>query len=379
MYVVNFLQEVSVKKYNIALLPGDGVGPEVIKEAEKVLKATQKLNGGFEIDIQEYYVGNKRFLELGEVLPEQTFQDCKKADAILMGAIGLPHAGMKPVLDKNGTEVTGHLMFKLRFDLELFAGVRPIKSYPGVPSALSGKDRKIDLIIIRESTEGLFSSYGGGGYVNDVCAYDTQIITRKGTERVSKWGFEMALDRPGRPLDGKKLVTCTHKGNVFRSFSFMTQIFNEIAEQYEGRVFSETTMIDALTLLMTQSPENYDIIIAENAHGDIISDMAAAYIGGMGMAPSGDIGYNHGLFQPSHGTAPTIAGKSIVNPTATIMSAQMMLEWLAKKNDDTALAAAAQSISNAVHQTFAQGIRTVDVSGKASTVEFGDSVVKNLK
>jgi len=366
-----------MRKYNIALLPGDGVGPEVVKEGEKVLRAVSKVVG-LELDFQEYYVGNQRYLELGEVLPEQTFQDCKAADAILMGAIGLPRAGMKPVTDKHGTEVTGHLMFKLRFDLDLFAGVRPIKSFPGVPSALAGKDRKIDLIILRESTEGLFSSYGGGGVVNDACAYDTQIITRKGTERAARYCFELALGRNGRPADGKKLVTCTHKGNVFRSFAYMTKIFNEVAEEYKGSVDSELCMIDALTLLMTQRPENYDIILAENMHGDIISDMAAAYVGGMGMAPSGDIGYEHGLFQPSHGSAPTIAGKGLANPTGTILSAKMMLAWLGRRYDDAALTQAAQLIDDAVYQTFLEGVRTSDVAGSASTSMFGDTVVKHL-
>lgn len=365
-------------KYNIALLPGDGVGPEVVREAKKVLEAVEKKYDDFELDFQEYYVGNKRYLELGEVLPEETFQDCKKADAILMGAIGIPHAGMPPVLDKKGTEVTGHLMFKLRFDLELFAGVRPLKSFPNVPSALAGKDRKIDLIILRESTEGLFSSYGGGGVVNDACAYDTQIITRKGTERVSRYAFELAKGRSGRPYDGKKLVTCTHKGNVFRSFAYMTRIFNEIAKEYEGEVSSETTMIDALSLLMTQAPEKYDVVLAENMHGDIISDLAASYVGGMGMAPSGDIGYDHGLFQPSHGTAPSLAGKGIVNPTATILSGKMMLDWLGKKNGDQSLIAAAKAIDDAVYRVFEKGIMTSDVGGYASTETFGNSVVEEI-
>lgn len=368
-----------MKKYHIALLGGDGVGPEVVKEAEKVLRAVEKINSGFELDFQEYYVGVQRYIEHGEVLPEQTFQECKAADAIILGAVGMPRADMDFVT-KNGTEVSGHLMFKMRFGLDLFAGVRPIKSYPGVPSALSGTDRRIDFVILRESTEGLFASVNGGGYVNDVCAYDTQIITRKGTERVSKFAFQLALGRDGRVSDGKKIVTCTHKGNVFRSFSYMTQIFNEVAEQYKDQVSSETTMIDALTLLMTQYPENYDVILAENAHGDIISDMAAAYIGGMGMAPSGDIGHEHGMFQPSHGTAPTIAGKGVVNPTATILSAKMMLEWLAQRNDnDDALLAAAKSIDDAVYETFIQGIRTKDIGGLSSTSEFGDAVVRNLK
>lgn len=368
-----------MKKYNIALLPGDGVGPEVIKETERVLRAVEDVVNGFELDIQEYYVGNQRYLELGEVLPESTFQDCKAADAILMGAVGQPRAGMKPVTDKHGTEVTGHLMFKIRFDLGLYAGVRPIKSYPGCPSALRGENRNIDLVIFRESVEGLFSSYGGGGVVRDVCAYDTQIITRIGTEKAAKYCFEMALRRNGRVLDGKKLVTCAHKGNVFRSFAFMQKVFGEVAKQYEGRVDADYAMIDALTLWMTQEPERFDIILAENMHGDIISDLAASYVGGMGMAPSGDIGDDHAMFQPSHGTAPTIAGMGIVNPTATILSGKMMLEWLGNRFQDDAMLAAGKMVDDALYNTFASGYRTSDVGGKASTKEFTDEVINQVK
>lgn len=368
-----------MKTYKIALLPGDGVGPEVIREAERVLRAVEDVTKGFSLDIQEYYVGNQRYLELGEVLPEETFQDCRAADAILMGAVGIPKAGMETVTDKSGTEVTGHLMFKIRFDLGLYAGVRPIKSYPNCKSALAGHNRKIDFVVFRESVEGLFASYGGGGVVRDVCAFDTQIITRVGTELAAKYCFEMALKRSGRVLDGKKLVTCAHKGNVFRSFAFMKKVFGEVAEQYEGRVAADYAMIDALTLWMTQQPEQFDVILAENAHGDIISDLGASYVGGMGMAPSGDIGEEHAMFQPAHGTAPTIAGQNIVNPTGTILSGKMMLEWLADRAGDEALRKGAKLIDDAVYNTFASGCLTVDVGGTAKTSEFGDEVVSQIK
>ena len=367
-----------MKKYNIALWPGDGVGPEVIAQGRRVLEAVQKSVGGFELDFQEYFVGNQRYLELGEVLPEETYNDAKAADAIYMGSIGMPKGGMQQVTDKNGTEVTGHLMFKVRFGLGLYAGVRPIKSYPHARSALAGENRKIDFVILRESVEGLFSSYGGGGVVQDVCAYDTQIITRKGTENAARYCFELALDRNGRVSDGKKLVTCTHKANVFRSFAFMKKVFYEVAEEYKGRVEADDKIIDAITLLMTQRPEDFDVILAENAHGDIISDMAAAYIGGMGMAPSGDIGDDHAMFQPSHGTAPTIAGMNIVNPTATIMSGKMMLDWLGKRFSDDAVLAGAKLIDKAVYNVFDAGTMTSDVGGTASTTEFGDAVVQEV-
>ena len=368
-----------MKNYKIALLPGDGVGPEVIAQGKRVLESVENVVSDFKLDFQEYYVGNRRYLETGEVLPKETYDDCEAADAIYMGAIGLPGAEFTQISEKSGTEVTGQLMFGLRFGLGLYAGVRPIKSYPNAKSALCGKNRKIDFVIFRESCEGLFSSYGGGGVVQDVCAYDTQIITRKGTEQAAKYCFEMALDRNGRVQDGKKLVTCTHKGNVFRSFAFMKKVFYEVAEQYKGRVEANDKMIDAITLLMTQYPEQFDVILAENAHGDIISDLGASYIGGMGMAPSGDIGDDHAMFQPSHGTAPTIAGKNIVNPTATILSGRMMLEWLGKRYQDDSLKKGAEILEQAVYNTFDAGIMTGDVGGTASTSEFSDSVISQIE
>jgi 3-isopropylmalate dehydrogenase len=368
-----------MKKYNIALLPGDGVGPEVVKETERVLRATESVLDGFQLDMQEYSIGSLEYLKNGEVLPEKTFQDCKAADAILLGAAGIPIGHTEIVRDKNGTEVTGQFMFKMRFDLGLYAGVRPIKSYPNCLSALCGENRKIDFVIFRESVEGLFSSYGGGGVVRDQVAFDTQIITRVGTELAAKYCFEMALKRNGRVLDGKKMVTCAHKGNVFRSFAFMTKVFGEVAKEYEGRVTADYAMIDALTLWMTQQPERFDVILSENAHGDIISDLAASYIGGMGMAPSGDIGEEHAMFQPSHGTAPTIAGKGIVNPTATILSAKMMLDWLGDRAGDAAMHKGAKLIDDAVYETFESGCLTADVGGKASTKEFTDAVIANIK
>jgi 3-isopropylmalate dehydrogenase len=368
-----------MKNYKIALLPGDGVGQEVVKEAERILRAAEDILKAFRLDMQEYSIGSQEYLKSGEDLPQKTFEDCKAADAILLGAAGIPTGHTEIIRDKSGTEVTAQFMFKMRFALGLYAGVRPIKSFPGCTSALRGENRKIDFVIFRESVEGLFSSYGGGGVVRDTVAFDTQIITRAGTELAAKYCFEMALKRQGRVLDGKKIVTCAHKGNVFRSFAFMTKVFGEVAKKYEGRVTADYAMIDALTLWMTQEPERFDVILSENAHGDIISDLGAAYVGGMGMAPSGDIGEEHAMFQPAHGTAPTIAGKGIVNPTAAILSAKMMLDWLAERFKDEALHKAAQLIDTAVYKTFESGCRTSDVGGKSSTREFADAVINEIK
>ena len=367
-----------MKTYHIAALPGDGVGPEIIEAATKVLKMAEKINGGFELDFQSYSVGCTRYLIDKQVISDDVYRACGDADAIFMGSMGMNKPG-EMILNEKGTEVNGaDGMFKLRFGFQLYAGVRPIKTYHGVPGALCKHDN-IDFVILRESTEGLFASVGGGVCLNDELAVDTQIITRRGSERVHKYAFETAAARNGRPKDGKRLVTCAHKGNNLVSFSFFKKIFEETARGYADKIQSEDTMIDALTLLMTQFPENYDVIVAENSHGDIISDLAAAYIGGLGMAPSGDIGDDTAMFQPAHGTAPSIAGKNIVNPTATILSGRMMLEWLGNKHADPALAQAAAMIENAVENTFRAGLKTQDVGGKSSTGEFADEVIRQLK
>ena len=359
--------------FNIANLPGDGIGPEVLQEGVKVLQAVENLVGGFELVFQDYAVGANAYLKTKTALSESVFQECKKADAIYMGAIGIPG-----VVDSHGTEVTGHVMFKIRFDLDLFAGVRPIKLYPGIKSGLADK-KNIDFVILRENCEGLFASYGGGTFTTNDVATDTMVITRKGSERLFDYAFELALKRNGRLLDQKRMVTCSAKWNVFRSFAFFKDIFNEIAKKYEGRVLPDYAIIDALTLWMVQTPENFDVIVTENMFGDIISDMAAGFIGGMGMAPSGDIGFDHAMFQPSHGTAPTIAGKNIANPIAAILSGKMMLDWISERNNNASMKLAANLIEKAIENTLKNGIKTTDIGGTASTVQFGDSVVKSLE
>lgn len=365
-----------MKNYNIVLLPGDGVGPEVTEEAVRVLMAAQEAVDGFKLDMQTLLVGCGQYEKTGAAITEEDYQICQEADAIFMGAMG-QNSPDHMTLDKNGTEVSGHVMFKLRFGLDLFAGVRPIKLYPGVPSALSGQDN-IDFVVLRESCEGLFASYGGGIYCRDYVATDTQVITRMGTEKVSKVAFDLAMSRNGRVRDGKKLVTLADKGNVFRSMAFMRKVFAEVAKGYDGRVEKQNLMIDALALLLVQHPEDFDIILFENMHGDIMSDMAAAFVGGMGMAPSGDIGLEHAMFQPAHGTAPAIAGQGIVNPTAAILSGKMMLEWLGGKHENREMKQAAEMIEKAVYETFLKGIRTTDVKGTAGTKEFTDEVIRQI-
>jgi 3-isopropylmalate dehydrogenase len=358
--------------YRIAVLPGDGIGPEVTREALKVLEAAEK-QYGFELNKELFDAGAERFLKMGVTMPEETFNHCKAADAILMGAIGLPEAR-----HPDGREVNGDVIFRLRFDLDLFAGVRPVKLYEGIESALRDVSRGIDYVIVRENVEGLYASRTGGCNVRGEVATDTIIMTRTGITKVCEFAFKLAQKRKGRPADGKSVVTCVDKANVLSSYAYFRSVYDEVAAGY-AEVERDYAYVDAMTLYQVLSPHQYDVVVAENMFGDIISDLSSATVGGLGMAPSGDIGYSHGLFQPSHGTAPTIAGKNIANPMATILSAGMMLEWLGDRHADRALSEAAEGIERAVQQVLAaSAVRTSDIGGRSGTSEVGDAVAGAL-
>lgn len=367
-----------MKSYKIAVMPADGVGPEVVEQSLRVLKAAEEIISGFECDIEKFDVGHAYYYKTGIFLPDETMKGLWDADAIILGSIGQPSADIPAARDEKGAELTGKAMFKIRFDLDLFAGVRPVKSYPNCPTVLKNQS-PLDFVILRENCEGLFASYGLGVVVGDRVATDTQIITREGSEKICEYGFKLAKDRHGRVKDGKSIVTLATKHNVLESFAFFRKIFFEVAAKYTDKIESECLHIDAMALLLLQHPEDYDVLVFENSHGDIFSDMCAALVGGMGMAPSGDIGYKHAMFQPSHGTAPTLAGKNVVNPTATILSVKMMLEWLSERFADKNLETAAKVIDMAVYKTFEDNIKTSDLGGNVSCSGFTDAVIGHMK
>ncbi|GHU09094.1 3-isopropylmalate dehydrogenase [Betaproteobacteria bacterium] len=358
--------------YKIACLPGDGVGPEVTAEGVKVLKVAQELSGAFSLEFENLVAGANLYQTTGEVFPDAAYETCKKADAIFLGAMGLPQ-----VTYPDGTEVQGSIIVRMRKEFNLFAGVRPIKLYPGVQSPLRNAD-KIDFVILRESSEGMFASFQAGAEVFDKVHVDSMVITREGTEKVCEWAFKTSQQRNGRPSDGKKVVTCVDKSNNFKGMAFWRKIYNEIAAKYPdiGRDYS---YVDAINIQLILHPQDYDVIVAENIYGDIISDMAGALVGSMGMCPSGDIGYDHGLFQPAHGSAPTLAGKNIVNPLATILSGGMMLDWLGDKHNNQEMKKMAVLIESAVEKALLAGNKTTDIGGTTSTSAMGDSVVTALK
>ncbi|MCC8189494.1 MAG: isocitrate/isopropylmalate dehydrogenase family protein [Planctomycetes bacterium] len=361
-----------MREFSIACLPGDGVGPEIIREGVRVLEAAQSLVGGFILQFTQYDAGAALYARTGVIFPTESYDACRAADAIFLGAMGLPD-----VVQADGTEVQGKIIVEMRKRFNLFAGVRPIKLYPGVVSPLRDATA-IDLVIMRESSEGLFASFQAGAEVYDKVFVDSMVITREGTEKICDFAFRYARRRSGRPADGRRVVTCVDKANNFRAMAFWRSIYNEVAEKYPD-IARDYAYVDAINVSLIQRPQDYDVIVVENIFGDIISDMAAALVGGMGMAPSGDIGLERGLFQPAHGSAPTIAGKNIVNPVATILSGGMMLDWLGDNHGLPTMTRAATLIEDAVAATLAAGCKTVDIGGDASTTAFGEAVVKAME
>lgn len=359
--------------YNIAVLPGDGVGPEVVREGVNVLRSAMVAVPELKLQFTEYEAGAELYQRTGVAMPAETFAACEAADAIFFGAVGHPDIRLP-----DGTEVHGEVMFKLRFDLDLYAGLRPIKLYPGVEGALR-KPKAIDYVILRENVEGLYAARGGGNLLRGEVATDTLIITRKGTERIVDYAFRLARKRQGRPTDGKRQVTCVDKANVLRSYAYFRRVYDEVASRYPD-VGRDYAYVDAMTLWQVLAPEQYDVVVAENMFGDIISDLAAGTIGGMGMAPSGDIGDEHAVFQPSHGTAPTIAGQGIANPIATILSGALMLDWLGERHGDPHAVEAGRRIEAAVERVLAEGrARPRDLGGNSSTGEVGEAICRAVE
>jgi 3-isopropylmalate dehydrogenase len=356
--------------YRIAQIGGDGIGPEVIGEAVRVLEAAQ--GDGLRFTFEQAEVGAALFQRTGEDLPRESVELCRAVDAILFGAAGLPD-----IRHADGTELTPQIT--LRMVLDLYAGMRPIKLYPGVPSPLAvPEEQRIDYVILRENTEGLFASLGGGSKVGEELAVDTLVITRKGTERVVRRAFETSRSRCGAPSDGVKRVTCVDKANVFRSYAFFRQVFQETARDYPD-VRTDLAYIDAMTMYVIQTPWRYDVVVLENMFGDILSDLGAATVGGLGMGPSGDIGDRYALFQPSHGSAPDIAGKGIANPIATILSAAMMCRWLGAQHRDPVVTRVSDRIDAAVARALTDPrARTRDIGGTATTRCCADAVIEAL-
>lgn len=349
-------------KFHIARFKGDGIGVDVTDATFAVVDAVHRRCGTFSLEVSDYAGGAKYYSEHGRDLEPGAEDAVARADAIFVGAIGLP-----TVRFPDGTEIAPHLRF--REMLQLYAGVRPVKAYPNVPPRLTdARASEIDLIVLRESTEGLFysaSTHRRETVCNDNEVQDVLRITRSTTEKLHDFAFKLASKR--RANGGKGLVTCVDKANVFRSMAFFRRIFDERADRHPD-VRVDYRYIDALALDLVRRPWEFDVLVMENMFGDIVSDLAAGLVGGMGMASCAEIGDAHGLFQPAHGSAPDIMGQDKANPIAAILSGALMLEYLSEKSGRPEIEEAASLIERALANGFAQGrLRPMEFGGDMGT------------
>jgi 3-isopropylmalate dehydrogenase len=360
----------TIQTLEIAVLPGDGIGPEVMTAALEVLNAVHATCGGPLLHCTTYDAGAQFYATSGVAIPDATFEACRRADAMLFGAMGWPD-----IRNTDGTEIMPQL--ELRMEFNLYAGVRPIRWFPGLPPVLTDeRARNIDFVLIREQTEGLFAARGNGRIENDSEAYDTMKITRAGTERVSEFSFRLAERRKARRKSG--LVTCVDKANVLTSMAFFRKIFYEVAAHHP-QIEANHSYVDAMAMTMLKRPWDLDVMVMENMYGDILSDLGAGLIGGLGMAPSGDVGDDHGLFQPVHGSAPDIAGQNKANPCAMFLSAAMMLDWLADRHNDPTLETSARVIEKAIEIALTSGNAVpMEYGGAAGTAALTKAVIAAL-
>lgn len=344
----------------IAVLPGDGIGVEVMAEAIRVLRAVEETTPGLRLTLDELPAGAGEYQRSGEG-PATTLAVCREADAILLGAMGWPG-----VCCAGGREIAPQL--DLREQLDLYCGLRPIRLFYAADTPLADRRAgEIDLVIVRENTEGLFSSRHARPAAGVDEVSDELRVSRRGSERLFRAAFRQAQQRRSK-------VTLVDKANVLPSMVLFRAVFDQIAIEFPT-VQTERMYVDAAALKLVQQPQAFDVLVTENMFGDILSDLAAGLVGGLGFAPSADVGDERAVFQPVHGTAHDIAGRGIANPLAMILSAAMMLEWLGVE----ACHSAASRIHAAVAATLQDPtLRTPDRGGRLTTRQMGDAVLSRL-
>ncbi len=372
--------------YNIALIPGDGIGAEIIREGRKVIEAAS-YKFGIEIKWNEYPFGAEHYLKTGELLPDSSLKEIEDMDAIYLGAVGDPR--VKPgILEKE-------ILLKARFYFDQYINLRPIRLYKGVPCPLKDKNPEdINFYVVRENTEDFYVGIGGRfktkthqdnlevlrklyktkikvGFnleQEEEIAYQIGLISKSGTQRVMKFAFELAKKKD------MKRVTSVDKANVLTNiYGLWRDVFKEISTQYPD-IETEFTFVDAITMWFVRKPEWFKIVVTPNMFGDIITDLGAMIQGGLGIAAGGNINPEGiSMFEPIHGSAPKYKDKSIANPTATILAGAMMLDCLGESK-------VAKAIEDAVEKVLSEGkVRSRDLGGDSSTVEVGDEVVRKLK
>jgi 3-isopropylmalate dehydrogenase len=361
------------RSYKISVLPGDGIGREVILEVRKVMEEVVGPVDDLDLEFHEFECGGEYYLKTGREWSEEAEDFTKtEADAILLGGIGAKGPDGNTVRRADGNLAGYSVVIGLRQELDLYANIRPVKLFEGVPTPLADKGpNDIDMVIVRENTEGLYIPARGRVTESDRdFAFDLRMITAEGSERITRYAYELANERNGAPVDKVKRVTCVDKSNLLAGCQLFRETFDIVGMDYK-KIAKDYAYVDAWTLLAIQRPEYYDVVVAPNAFGDIISDLGGALAGGLGMIPSGNIGVKHAVFEPVHGSAPDIAGMGQANPIAAILSAVMMFEWLGKKFNDGAPVKTAGWIRDSVEAVLREGkVRTPDLClGKWSKVK----------
>jgi 3-isopropylmalate dehydrogenase len=372
-------------KHKIAVIPGDGIGPEVIREGIKVLRATTEVVSGLDLEFVNFPYGGEHYLKTGELVPQEGLDRLAEMDAIYLGALGDPRV-QTGILEQG-------VLLRLRFYFEQYINLRPIKLYPGVPCPLRDKrPEDIDFYVVRENTEDFYVGIGGRAKGHsraqlevlrsiytakfgldidvdrDEIAYQIGVVSRKGTERAIRYAFELARKK------GKKRVTSVDKANVLTHvYGLWREVFEQVAKGYP-EIETEFAFVDAITMWLIKNPEWYQVVVTPNMFGDIITDLGAMIQGGLGLAPGGNINPDGvSMFEPIHGSAPKHAGKNVANPIATILAGQMMLEHLGEVE-------AANKVEQMVIEVLKEGkVRTRDMGGRSSTSEVGDTIAMKLK
>jgi 3-isopropylmalate dehydrogenase len=336
-------------KYTIALIPGDGIGPEQAEATLKVLEAVQEVTG-LGLEFAEVEAGDGCLKRRGVALPDDAVEAIKAAHACLKGPVG---------------ETAAEVIVKLRLLLDLYANVRPVKSYPNTPCLRPD----VDFVIVRENTEDVYKGYEFRTGEEAICL---RVITKRGCERIAKYAFEMAESR-------RKKLVAVHKANVMKmTCGLFAEVCREEAKAHPEVEFREL-YVDAAVMNLIRNPQDFDVIVTTNLFGDILSEEGAQIAGGLGIAPSANVGDDHGLFEPIHGSAPDIAGRGIANPCSLILSAKLMLEWLSRRHEDPACKKAADLIEEAFTEALRDGVKTPDLGGNMRTKEVGNAIAERIR
>ncbi|MEM3055447.1 MAG: isocitrate/isopropylmalate dehydrogenase family protein [Candidatus Bathyarchaeia archaeon] len=336
--------------YKIALIPGDGIGPELTEATLKVMDAVQK-KFDLNLEIIEAEAGDGCFQKRGVALPDDSIQKIRGSHVCLKGPVG---------------ETAADVIVRLRLMFDLYANIRPIKAYPSTPAARPD----IDLVFVRENTEDV---YKGLEFSLGDTALCLRVITRKGSERIARKAFEMARRR-----NNKRRVTAVHKANVMKvTCGLFVGVCREIARQYPDVTFDEQ-YVDATAMRLIKAPHEFDVIVTTNMFGDILSDEAAQLVGGLGMAPGANIGDDFAIFEPVHGSAPTRMGKHTANPCSMILASKMMFDWLGEQYNDPKCITIARAVEDAVVKTLRKGKTVPDLGGNATTIEVGEAIAEEI-